>query len=78
MGDLLLDANVILASGRMCAESVDVARRAGSVRMTAPLGRLAYLEVGGVLVAEGRIRRRAGRKVFVVTKAYAGQGEATI
>jgi len=77
-GDLLLDANVILASSRMCAESVDEARRAGTVRMAAPRGRMAYLEVGGVLVAEGRIRRRAGRRVFIVTRAYDGPGEAAI
>jgi|GEM_PF-3202150 len=75
VGDLLLDATVILASTRLCADDAAAAERSGTVGFPAPGGRLAYLEVGGVIVAEGRMARKSGRSVFVVSRTY-GECEA--
>ncbi len=73
--ELLLDACVVLASGKMSADRLDRARDTGRLTMKRPLA--ACLEVGGVVVAEGRIRKRRGKSVFVVTRAYRDGSEVS-
>ncbi len=75
VGDLRLDACVVVASGTMSAEDADRARDSGWLAMKAPEGGVAYLEVGGVVVAEGRLRKRRGKNAFVVTRTYQESGE---
>jgi len=71
IGGLSLDANIIVAGSSMSALDVDRARSAGRLRMAAPADRSAYLEVGGVVVAAGLLKRKRGRSVFVVTRMMA-------
>lgn len=74
-GALRLEAGVSLADGAMSAADAEAARRSGGLSMPARDGGVAYLEVGGVVVAEGRMVRRNGGSAFVVTKAYRQNGE---
>ena len=78
MGDLLLNANILLASAALCADDVDRGRRAESLSMKAPERGMAYLEIGGVVVAEGRMAKKRGASVFVVTRTYPEYAEARI
>ncbi len=75
VGGLGLDAYVVIASGSMSAEDVDRARDAGKLAMKAPEKGAAYLEVGGVVVAEGVVRKKRGKSAFVVTRTYQDSGE---
>lgn len=76
VGGLRLDACVIVASGTMSAEGVDRARDSGRIAMKAYESGAAYLEVGGVVVAEGELRKKRGKSAFVVTRAYQEGSEA--
>ena len=76
VGDLLLNANILLASSTMCADDVDRSRRSGALSMAAPKRGTAYLEIGGVVVAEGRMARKRGKRIFVVTRTYTEYAEA--
>ncbi len=73
---LALDACVILAQAKLSAADVEQARRLGRLEMACPAGDKAYLEVGGVTIAEGVMKRRWGTQVFVVSKAYGSSEEA--
>jgi hypothetical protein len=73
---LALDACVILAQAQLSAADVEQARRLGRLEMACPAGDKAYLEVGGVTIAEGVMKRRWGTQVFMVTKAYGNSEEA--
>lgn len=75
IGGLPLDANLIVASSPMSAMDVDRARSGGGLRMAAPADQSAYLEVGGVVVAAGLLRRKRGSSVFVVTRMMAAGQE---
>jgi hypothetical protein len=75
VGGLSLDAYVVIASGSMSADDVDRARDAGKLSMKAPEKGAAYLEVGGVVVAEGALRKKHGKSAFVVTRTYQDSGE---
>lgn len=75
-GALRLDACIVLASTTMSPEDVEKARRSGALLMAAPKRGTAYLEVGGIVVAEGRMARRGGTNAFVVTRTYRENGEA--
>ena len=68
MGGLGLEARVVLAGSSMSAADVDKARLSGGLSLERPAGGRAYLEVGGVAVAEGKIARRGGKSAFVVTR----------
>ncbi len=68
VGALGLDACIVIASGSMSAEDVNRARDAGKLAMKAPEKGAAYLEVGGVVVAEGVVRKKHGKSAFVVTR----------
>lgn len=71
IGGLSLDANIIVAGSSMSAMDVDRARGGGRLRMAAPADPSAYLEVGGVVVAAGLLKRKRGSSVFVVTRMMA-------
>ncbi len=75
IGGLELDAYVVIASGAMSAEDLDRAKDQGKLAMKAPEGGVAYLELGGVLVAEGRLQKRHGKSAFVVTRSYQDSSE---
>ncbi len=75
IGGLSLDANIIVAGSTMSALDVDRARSGGRLRMEAPADQSAYLEVGGVVVAAGLLKRRRGSSVFVVTRMMANGQE---
>jgi hypothetical protein len=75
IGGLGLDAYVLIASGTMSAEDLDLARDSGRLAMKAPVTGAAYLEVGGVVVAEGRLRTKRGKSAFVVTRSYQESSE---
>jgi hypothetical protein len=70
-----LDAYVLIASGAMSAEDLDGARDAGRLTLKAPVTGAAYLEVGGIVVAEGRLRAKRGKSAFVVTRSYQESSE---
>lgn len=72
------DVAVIVASGSMSAADVARARRAGKITMETPAGRKVLLETGGVILAEGIIKRKQGRDAFVVTKMLEGGKEAVL
>jgi len=74
IGGLPLDAIVVLASSTLSAGDVERARRDGNLRIGAPGNGAAYLEVGGVTVAEGRMKKRRGGTAFVVTRMF-GEGQ---
>lgn len=76
IGGLGLDAYVVIASGSMSAEGVDRARDSGKLALKAPGKGAAYLEVGGVAVAEGWLRAKRGKSAFVVTRSYQDSSEA--
>ena len=76
IGALSLDAVVVLASSALSAGDVDRARRDGNLRMGAPGNGAVYLEVGGVAVAEGRMKKRHGKSAFVVTRVFSEGLEA--
>lgn len=76
IGGLSLEACIVMASGTMSAEDVDRARDAGRLTMKAHERGAAYLEVGGVVVAEGTLRARRGKSAFVVTRTYQESSEA--
>ncbi len=59
----------------MSAEDVDRARDSSKLSMKAPENGAAFLEVGGVVVAEGRLRNRRGKSAFVVTRTYQESSE---
>lgn len=75
IGGLSLDANIIVAGSTMSALDVDRARSGGRLRMEAPADRSAYLEVGGVVIAAGLLKRKHGKSVFVVTRMMANGQE---
>jgi hypothetical protein len=75
IGGLSLEATVVLAGSRMSAGDVERARRDGSLRMDATGDGIAYLEAGGVIVAEGRMKRKHGKSAFVVTRTFSGVPE---
>lgn len=70
IGRLSMEAVVVLASSKLSADEVDQRRRAGTLSMSAPAGQPAYLEAGGVVVAEGVMRKQRGKSAFVVTRTY--------
>jgi len=72
-----LDATVILAGSTMSPADVARARRAGRLDMEGPENGLAMLEVGGTVMAEGRVEEREGRRVLVLTRMFADGKEAT-
>ncbi len=65
-----LDAYVVIASGSISAEELERARESGRLALKAPGMGAAYLEVGGVVVAQGTLRSRRGKSAFVVTRSY--------
>lgn len=73
-GALRLDGAVVVARSAMSAERADGAIAAGTVSM--PACRKVSLEVGGVVVAEGRLARRKGVSAMIVEKVYLNGGEA--
>jgi len=75
IGGLSLDASIIVAGSSMSALDVDRARSGGRLRMAAPADQSAYLEVGGVVVAAGLLKRKRGSSVFVVTRMMANGQE---
>ncbi len=75
IGGLSLDAYVVIASGAMSAEDLDGARDSGKLAMKAPIAGAAYLEVGGVVVAEGVVQKKRGKSAFVVTRNYQESSE---
>jgi hypothetical protein len=76
IGGLGLDAYVLIASGSMSAEDLERARESGRLTLKAPVTGAAYLEVGGIVVAEGRLRAKRGKSAFVVTRSYQDSSEA--
>ncbi len=74
IGGLGLEACVVLAEADMSAAEADRATRTGALSMRRPDGALAWLEVGGVAIAEGRISRRRGKLGFTVTRMYKEAG----
>jgi len=70
VGRLPMEAVVVLASSRLSADEVERRRKAGSLTMNAPASQPAYLEAGGVVVAEGVVRKTHGKSAFVVTRTY--------
>jgi len=70
IGRLLMEAVVVLASSKLSADEVEQRRHSGTLTMNAPAGQPAYLEAGGVVVAEGVVRKQHGKSAFVVTRTY--------
>ena len=70
VGRLSMEAVVVLASSKLSADEVEQRRRAGTLTMSTPAGQPAYLEVGGIIVAEGVVRKQHGKSAFVVTRTY--------
>jgi len=75
VGRLSMNAVVVLASTKLNADDVDRRRQAGTLTMSAPAGQAAYLEAGGVIVAEGIMRKKHGKSAFVVTRMYQDDSE---
>lgn len=73
---LTVEPRIILADGRLSAAELASAKGRGSLSMAAFEGGKAYLELGGVVLAEGALRRRGGRYAFIASRAYAKEGEA--
>lgn len=76
VGALEVGPRIILADARLSAAELASARGRGSLAMAAFEGGKAYLELGGVALAEGAVRRRGGRYAFIVSRAYAAEGAA--
>lgn len=76
VGALEVEPRIILADARLSAAELASARVRGSMAMAAFEGGKAYLELGGVVLAEGAVRRRGGRYAFIASHAYAKEGEA--
>lgn len=72
---LNLEASVIVASGSMSAADADKARGMGLIAMAEPANAKAYLEVGGVKVAEGTLGRKRGKAAFTVTRMFESSKE---
>ena len=72
---LNLEASVIVATGSMSAADADKARGVGQIAMAEPANATAYLEVGGVRVAEGTIGRKRGKAAFIVTRMFESSNE---
>ncbi len=72
---LRMEAEVLLARSELSAADVARARREGSLAMAVPEGGKACLELGGVVLAEGRVVTKRGKRVFVVEKAYQSGGK---
>lgn len=72
---LAVEPRIVLAAGRLSAAELALARGRGSLAMAGFEGGKAYLELGGVVLAEGSVRRRGGRYAFVASRAYATEGE---
>lgn len=72
---LTVEPRIILADGRLSAAELALARGRGSIGMAAFEGGKAYLELGGVVLAEGAVRRRGGRYSFITSRAYRAEGE---
>ncbi len=70
VGRLSLEAVVVLASAKLSADDVDQCKRAGTITVSAQAGQPAYLEAGGVVIAEGVVRKKHGKSAFVVTRTY--------
>ena len=70
VGALHLYAQVIVASGRMSVADVERAGHEGMLTMARNGLGTAYLEVGGVLVAEGSLKKKKGKSAFVVTRVF--------
>jgi len=70
-----MEAVVVLASARLSADDVDRERRSGTLTMSAPAGQAAYLEAGGVILAEGVMQKKHGKSAFVVTRMYQDDSE---
>lgn len=64
------EACVVLAERSMNAEELERLSVSGNLTLSAL--RKAYLEVGGLRVAQGRIRIRAGKAQFVITQVTEG------
>ncbi|OHD27479.1 MAG: hypothetical protein A2Y38_09230 [Spirochaetes bacterium GWB1_59_5] len=75
VGRLSMEAIVVLASTTLSADDVDRQKRAGTLTLSAPASQAAYLEAGGVIVAEGIMRKKHGKSAFVVTRTYQDANE---
>jgi hypothetical protein len=78
IGQLSLEANIVVAGSSMSAIDVDRARGAGRLDMAESADQSAYLEVGGVVVAAGLLRKKRGSSVFVVTRMMADGQEVRL
>jgi len=68
-----VEVDAVLASARLCPAELEAAEARGSLEVEA-LPRI-LLEVGGTVVAEGRILRRRGAAYFKVERMAAlGEG----
>jgi hypothetical protein len=74
-GCLPLEANVVLAAAAMNATELSRIQRLG--KLTIPAGKSAWLEVGGVVLAEGRIEQNKDGATFVVTRMLAHVEDAS-
>jgi hypothetical protein len=72
---LVLETDIVLARARLSPLAIARARRAGRLEMRAEEGGRAFLEVGGVLVAEGKIVKRGGRSYLKVGRLLGRGGE---
>lgn len=72
---LAVEPRIVLAAKRLSAAELALARGRGSLDMAAFEGGKAYVELGGVVLAEGAVRRRGGRYAFIASRAYATEGE---
>ena len=67
-----LATDVILAKTRLSPLAIARGRRAGRMEFKVAEGGTVFLEVGGSLVAEGRIVKKGGKNWFRVTRLATG------
>ncbi len=76
--NLKFDAAIVLSSASMSASDVARIRRNGKITMAANETGKALLEVGGVILAEGKIMKKRGKTAFVITKMLESGKEAEL
>ncbi len=66
-----LEARILLASSELSPAALERSCREGRIAVQAPASALAWLEVGGVVIGEGRMVGGRGHESFVLTRLFA-------
>ncbi|MEI6875256.1 MAG: hypothetical protein WCL50_09030 [Spirochaetota bacterium] len=69
---VILDTDIVLERTSLSPLAIARGRRAGRMEFKAAEGGTVFLEVGGTLVAEGRIVRKGGKNWLRITRLAAG------